>query len=131
MRAKNFMQHITKLKGKCRTFAVDRAYTCPLHGQMKPWMMPENLHFCLLVCTAGDAVGGGVYLQWWSEAEAGDPNTEGGCIPHTHEILWPEKCDEKKLTMSVSIVAPGFSTRRSSPHKLALTTSRWLREYVS
>ncbi len=48
-------------------------------------MDKEDLHFRLLVRTAEDAVGGGVYLHWWSEAAAGEPNSEGGYIPHLYE----------------------------------------------
>jgi hypothetical protein len=62
------------------------------------------------VRTAEDAVGGGVYLHWWSEVDAGDPNSEGG--------------------MSMSIAAPGLSAHGSSPHKLPLTLAAGVRVLI-
>lgn len=89
------------------------------------------MHFRLLVRTAEDAVGGGVYLQWWSEAEAGDPNSDGGCVPHTHGHYGRRNAmKKKKLTMSMSIAAPGLSTHRSSPHKLPLTLAAGVRVLI-
>lgn len=79
--------------------------------------------------TAEDAVGGGVYLHWWSEADAGDPNSEGGCIPHTHEHM-SQECDEKNLTMSMSMAAPGLSAHGSSPHRLPLTLAAGVRVLI-
>jgi hypothetical protein len=84
----------------------------------------------LLVRTAEDAVGGGVYLHWWSEVDAGDPNSEGGCIPHTHEHMVQEWDEKKKLTMSMSIAAPGLSAHGSSPHKLPLTLAAGVRVLI-
>lgn len=55
-------------------------------------------------------MGGGVYLHWWREAAAGEPNNEGG--------------------KSTSMAAPGLSAHGSSPQTLPLTLAAGVRVLI-
>jgi len=86
------------------------------------------LHFRLLVRTAEDDVGGGVYLHWWSEAAAGEPNKDGDWNSHGVSVYVQKYDREQTLTASTSIAAPGLSADiMSSPHRLPLTLAAGVR----
>ena len=97
------------------------------NGKRQIRQQKKNLHFRLLVRTAEDVVGGGVYLHWWSEPAAGEPNSEGGCIPRLYEYTAHES-GEKPRPCQCPWQPQGYlrMDRRHIDFR-----SHWQREYVS